>query len=58
MLSPGTGLSEGRKESYSLVGVDGAVNRMYYLCSVLSARLSPLGGEREGRSYQRKADNP
>lgn len=31
---------------------------MYYLRSALSTSLSSLGGETEGRSYLRKADNP
>lgn len=63
MRCAGSGLYEGcgifaGKEGYSSVGVDKAVNRMHYLRSALSASLSPLGGERVGRSYLRKADNP
>lgn len=43
---------------YGLVGVEMAVSWTHYLRSAVSARLSPLGGEREGRSYLRKDDNP
>lgn len=46
------------KEGYSLAGEDKSVNRVHYLRSTLSMSLSPLGGDREGRSYLRKADNP
>lgn len=45
-------------KAYSRAGEDEAVNQMHYLLSALSAGLSPLGGDREGRSYLRKADNP
>lgn len=40
-----------------LVGIDKAVNRMHYLCSAVSTSLSPVAGEKEGRSYLRRADN-
>lgn len=45
-------------EGDSLVGEDEVVNRMHYLHSSLLAGLSPLGGDRGGRSYLGKADNP
>lgn len=39
-------------------GEDQAVNQKHYLCSALLVSLLPLGGDRGGRSYLKKADNP
>lgn len=63
MLCGGTGMPSGcgrfaRQKGYSLAGENKAVNQIHYLRSELSAGLSPLGGDREGHSYLRKADNP
>ncbi len=63
MLCGGTGMPEGcgrftGQEGHSLVREDKAVSGMHYLHFALSSGLSPLGGDREGRSYLRKADNP
>lgn len=52
MLS-GTGWFVGK----CLVGIDKAVNRTHYLRSAVSTSLSPLGGEKDGRSYLRRTDN-
>lgn len=49
---------EVRRVGDRLAGEDGAVNRTHYLRSSLLAGLSPLSGDRGGRSYLSKADNP
>lgn len=49
----GTGWFAGK----CFVGIDKAVNRMHYLRSAVSTSLSPVAGEKEGRSYLRRADN-
>lgn len=40
-----------------LVGIDKAVNQMHYLRLAVATSLSPVAGEKVGRSYLRRADN-